>query len=78
MHDKCPEVVDPAKEVYNGYGDMEMADRCFIIDRKSRVLTMTDFQAESGEKSVTLEGGQTVLAGAGGIQQPYCAGYFQL
>lgn len=88
MHDKCPEVADTAKEVYNvcfphaernamkkqlvintlsfevhtevydGYGDMEMADRRFTIGRKSRVLTMTDFQAESGEKSVTLEGGQ--------------------
>ena len=88
MHDKCPEVADTAREVYNvcfphaernamkkqlvintlsfvlhtevydGYGDMEMADRCFTIDRKSRVLTMTDFQAEGGEQSVTLEGGQ--------------------
>ena len=45
-------------EVYDGYGDMEMADCRFTIDRKSRVLTMTDFQAEDGEQSVTLEGGQ--------------------
>lgn len=45
-------------EVYDGYGDMEMADRRFTIDRKSRVLTMTDFHTESGEQSVTLEGGQ--------------------
>lgn len=45
-------------EVYDGYGDTEMADRRFTIDRKSRVLTMTDFQTESGEQSVTLEGGQ--------------------
>lgn len=45
-------------EVYGGYGDMEMADRRFTIDRKSRVLTMTDFQTESGEQSVTLEGWQ--------------------
>ena len=45
-------------EVYDGYGDTEMANRRFIIDRKSRVLTMTDFQTESGEQSVTLEGGQ--------------------
>lgn len=45
-------------EVYDGYGDTEMADRRFIIDRESRVLTMTDFQTESGEQSVTLEGGQ--------------------
>lgn len=88
MHDKCQEVADTAREVYNvcfphaernamkkqlvintlsfelhtevydGYGDMEMADRRFTIDRKSRVLTMTDFQAESGEQSVALEGGQ--------------------
>ena len=35
-----------------------MANRRFTIDRKSRVLTMTDFQTESGEQSVTLEGGQ--------------------
>lgn len=88
MHDKCSEVADPAKEVYNvcfpraernamkkqlvinmlsfelhtevydRYGDMEMADRRFTIDRKSRVLTMTDFHSDSGEQSVTLEGGQ--------------------
>ena len=88
MHDKCPEVADTAREVYNvcfphaernamkkqlvintllfelhtevydRYGDMEMADRRFTIDRKSRVLTMTDFHSESGEQSVTLEGGQ--------------------
>ena len=45
-------------EVYDGYGDMEMADCRFTIDRKSRVLTMKDFQAEGGEQSVTLEGGQ--------------------
>lgn len=45
-------------EVYDGYGDTEMADRRFTIERKSRVLTMTDFQTESGEQSVTLEGGQ--------------------
>ena len=45
-------------EVYDGYGDTEMANRRFTIDRKSRVLTMTDFQTESGEQSVTLEGGQ--------------------
>ena len=45
-------------EVYDGYGDMEMADRRFTIDRKSCVLTMTDFQAESGEQSVMLEGGE--------------------
>lgn len=41
-----------------GMGDMELTDRCFTIDRKSHVLTMTDFQEESGKQSVTLEGGQ--------------------
>ena len=45
-------------EVYDGYGDMEMADCRFIIDRRNRVLTMRDFQTENGEQSVTLEGGQ--------------------
>lgn len=45
-------------EIYDGYGDMETAERRFTIDRKSRVLTVTDFQAESGEQSATLEGGQ--------------------
>lgn len=45
-------------EVYGGYGDMEMADRRFTIDRKSRVLAMEDFHTESGEQSVTLEKGQ--------------------
>ena len=88
MHDKCPEVADTAREVYNvcfpyaernamkkqlvintlsfevhtevydGYGDMEMADRLFTIGRKSRVLTMTDFHADSGEQSVVLDGGK--------------------
>ena len=38
-----------------------MADCRFSIDRKSRVLTMTDFQAEGEEQSVTLEGGQMTL-----------------
>lgn len=47
-------------EVYDGYGDMEMADCRFTIDRKSHVLTMTDFQAGSVEQSATLEGGQMV------------------
>ncbi len=45
-------------EVYDGYGGVGMVDRRFTIDRKSRVLTMTDFQAEDGKQSVTLEGGQ--------------------
>ena len=45
-------------EVYDGYGDMEMVDRRFTIDRKSRIITMTDFQTEDGEQSVMLEGGQ--------------------
>ena len=45
-------------EVYDGYGDMEMADCRFTIDRKSRVLTMTDFHTGGMEQSVTLEGGQ--------------------
>ena len=35
-----------------------MADRLFTIDRKSRVLTMTDFHADSGEQSVVLDGGK--------------------
>ena len=38
--------------------NMEMADCRFTIDRKSRVLTMTEFQAEGEEQSVTLEGDQ--------------------
>ena len=45
-------------EVYDGYGDTEMADRCFTIDRKSRVLTMIDFHTDNGEQSVILDGGQ--------------------
>ena len=45
-------------DVYDGYGDIELADRRFTIDRKSRVLTMTDFQTGDVEQSVTLEGGQ--------------------
>lgn len=45
-------------EIYDGYGDMELVDRRFTIDRKSRVLTMTDFQTEYGEQRVTLEGGE--------------------
>ena len=45
-------------EVYDGYGDMEMTDCRFTIDRKSCVLTMTDFQTGDVEQPVTLEGGQ--------------------
>ena len=45
-------------EVYDGYGDMEMTDCRFTIDRKSYVLTMTDFQTGDVEQPVTLEGGQ--------------------
>lgn len=44
-------------EVYDGYGDMEMADRHFAINRKNRVLTMVDHRADGGEQSVMLEGG---------------------
>lgn len=44
-------------EVYDRYGNTEMTDRLFTIERKSRVLTMTDFQTGGGEQSVTLEGG---------------------
>lgn len=88
MHDKCPEVADTAKEVYNvcfpyaernamkkqliintlsfevhtevydGYGDMEIVDSLFTIDRKSRILTMMDFRADSGEQSAVLDGGK--------------------
>ena len=36
----------------------KMADRPFTIDRKSRVLTMKDFHADSGEQSVVLDGGK--------------------
>ena len=45
-------------EVYDEYGDMEMTDRLFTIDRKSRVLTMMDFHADSSEQSIVLEGGK--------------------
>ena len=45
-------------EVYDGYGDREMADRRFTVDRKSRVLTMTDFHTDNGEQTVTLDGGK--------------------
>ena len=45
-------------EVYDEYGDMESVDRRFALDRKSRILSMTDFQAENEEQSVTLEGRQ--------------------
>lgn len=45
-------------EVYDGYGDKEMADCLFTIDRKSRILTVTDFHADSGEQSVALDGGK--------------------
>ena len=45
-------------EVYDGYGDMELADRQFMLNRKSRVLSMTDFHVDNAEQSITLEGGQ--------------------
>jgi hypothetical protein len=49
---------DVHTEAYDGDGDTELADCRFTIDRKSHVLTMTDFHTESGEQSVILEGGQ--------------------
>ena len=45
-------------EVYDGYGDMALADRQFMLNRKSRVLSMTDFHVDNAEQSITLEGGQ--------------------
>ena len=45
-------------EVYDEYGDTELADRQFTLDRKNRILAMKDFQVNNGEQSVTLEGGQ--------------------
>lgn len=45
-------------EVYDGYGDMERADRRFKAERKSNTLTMADFHAGGVETSVTLQGGQ--------------------
>ncbi|MCI8785550.1 MAG: hypothetical protein HFI84_02690 [Eubacterium sp.] len=45
-------------EVYDEYGDMELADRRFTLGRKSRILSMTDFHADYTEQSVTLEGKQ--------------------
>lgn len=45
-------------EVYDEYGDMEPADRQFELDRKSRVLLMTDFHADGERQSVTLESRQ--------------------
>ena len=45
-------------EVYDGYGDMEPADRQFKLDRKGRTLSMKDFHAGGVEQSVTLESKQ--------------------
>ena len=45
-------------EIYDGYGDMEPADRYFTLDRKSRVLSMKDFRAGGVGQSATLEGRQ--------------------
>jgi hypothetical protein len=35
--------VEVGLEVYDGYGDMEMVDRSFIIDWKSKVFMIMDF-----------------------------------
>lgn len=45
-------------EVCDEYGDTELVDRYFTLDRKNRVLSMTDFHEGNVERSVTLEGGQ--------------------
>lgn len=44
-------------EVCNEYGDFFMVNQSFTADRKSRVLTMKDFDTDEPEQSVTLDGG---------------------
>lgn len=43
-------------EVFDEYGDEIPVNKRFAADRRSRVLTMTDFDADGVERSVTLDG----------------------
>ena len=43
-------------EVFDEYGDEIPVNKRFAADRRRRVLTMTDFDADSAEQSVTLDG----------------------
>ncbi len=45
-------------EVYNEYGDFDIVNRRFTADRKSRILTMMDFDTNDMEQSVTLDSGK--------------------
>ena len=44
-------------EVFNEYGDEVPVNMRFTADRISRILTMTDFDADGTEQTMTLDGG---------------------
>ncbi len=43
-------------EVFNEFGDEILVNRCFTADRISRVLTMTDYDADGIESVIVLDG----------------------
>ena len=44
-------------EVFDEYGDEVPVNMRFTADRISRILTMTDFDADGAEQTITLDGG---------------------
>lgn len=45
-------------EAFDECGDEIPVNKRFTADRRSRILTMTDFDADGAERSVTLDGGK--------------------
>ena len=43
-------------DVFDEYGDEIPVNKQFTADRRSRILTMTDYDADSVEQSITLDG----------------------
>lgn len=45
-------------EVYDEYGDCRTVNQKFTVDRRTNLLTMTDFDQGDGERRVILDGGK--------------------
>jgi len=45
-------------EVCDEYGDCRTVNQKFTVDRRTNILTMTDFDQGDGERSITLDGGK--------------------
>ncbi len=51
-------IFDVHAEVCDEYGDIDIVNRRFTADRKSRILTMMDYDGNGVDQSVTLDGGK--------------------